>query len=42
MSACVITNILHFKHSKNLPNLETNYSAVYIVIDVDCDSGRLF
>ena len=27
MSACVITNMLHFRHSKNLPKLEVRCSA---------------
>ena len=26
-SACVITNMLHFRHSKNLPKLDSNISA---------------
>ena len=33
-SVCVMTNILHFWHSKNLPKL-------YIITDTDCDRGNL-
>ena len=39
MSACVITNMLHFQHS---PNLKENVQLAYIVTDVDYDSGKLF
>ena len=39
MSACVITNMLHFRHSKNL---KLTAQLAYIVTDADCDSGRYF
>ena len=42
MSACVITNMLHFWYSKNLPNLKVNFQLTYIVTDADYDSGKLF
>ena len=35
-SACVVTNMLHFQDSKNLPKPVARCS-VTIVIDVDCD-----
>ena len=38
-SACVITNMLHFRHSKICPNLKEN---AHIVTDADYDSGKLF
>ena len=38
-NAHVIANIYHFRHPKNLPKPEGNYSAV---TDADFDSGRLF
>ena len=41
-SACVITNMLHFQHSKNLPKLKGNIQLAYIVTDVDYDSWKLF
>ena len=41
-SACVITNMLHFRHSKNLPKLEGNVHLAYIVTDADYDSGKFF
>ena len=41
-SACVITNVLHFRHSKNLPKLEGNVQLAHIVTDADYDSGKLF
>ena len=41
-SACVIINMLHFWHSKNLPKLEGNVQLAYIVTDADDDSGKLF
>ena len=41
-SACVITNILHFQHSKNLPSLKSTAQLAYIVTDADCDCGRYF
>ena len=44
-SACVITNMLHFRHSKNLPKLEAklkeNIQLTYIVPVADYDSGKL-
>ena len=39
-SACVITNMLYFRHSKNLPKLEGNVQLTYIVPDADYDSGK--
>ena len=39
-SACVMTNMLHFRHSKICPNLKENVQLVYIVTDADCD-GRI-
>ena len=41
-SACVITNMLHFWHSKNLPKLEGNIQLANIVTHADYDSGKLF
>ena len=41
-SACVITNMLHFWHSKTRPNLKATAQLTYIVTDADCDYGRLF
>ena len=41
-SVCVITNMLHFRHSKNLPKPKINRSASYIVTGADCDCGRYF
>ena len=41
-SACVITNMLYFRHSKICPNLKENVQLAYIVTDVDYDSGKLF
>ena len=38
MSACVITNMLHFRHSKNLPITYFKY----IVIGTRCDCGSMF
>ena len=38
-SACVITNMLHFRRSKNL---EFTVQLAYIVTDANCDYGRLF
>ena len=37
-SACVITNIYHFRHSEKLPKLKENCSIVFIVwvVDFDC------
>ena len=37
-SVCLVSNILHFRHSKNLPKL---LSSVYIYIETDirCDYG---
>ena len=39
MSACVITNIHHFRTLKNWPNLKENCSAIFIVwiVGFDCD-----
>ena len=37
MSACVATNMLHFRHSKNLPEHIANRSAYYIAKDSHCD-----
>ena len=48
MSNCVITNMLHFWHSKNQPIPEVDCSTSYIVtdsdseIDTDSDCGRSF
>ena len=42
MSACVITNMLHFQHSKIHPNLKAIAQLAYIVTDTDCDYGSLF
>ena len=42
MSACVITNMLHFRHSKIHPNLKLTAQLAYIVTDADCDCGSLF
>ena len=39
---CVITNMLHFWHSKICPNLKLTAQLAYIVTDADCDSGRYF
>ena len=39
-SVCVITNMLNFRHSKNLPKFEVQLA--YIVTDADYDSGKLF
>ena len=36
-SACVITNMLHFRHSKNL---KSTAQLAYIATDTDCDCGR--
>ena len=41
-SACVITNMLHFRHSKIHLNLKATAQLAYIVTDADCDYGRLF
>ena len=41
-NACVITNMLHFWHSKICPNLKPTAQLAYIVTDADCDYGRLF
>ena len=38
-SACVITNMLHFRHC---PNLKEDIQLFYIVADAIYDSGRLF
>ena len=43
MSSCVITNMLHFWHSKSLSKPEVECSAIaYIVTDADCDCERYF
>ena len=42
MNACVITNMLHFWHSKIRPKLKANAQLAYIVMDADCDYGSLF
>ena len=41
-SACVITNMLHFRHYKNLPKPKSTAQLVHIVTDTDNDSGRYF
>ena len=41
-SAYVITNMLHFQHSKICPNLKLTAPLAYIVTDADCDCGRYF
>ena len=41
-SACVITNIFHFRHSKNLPNSIEIFWPLYIVVGARCDCGTLF
>ena len=38
-SACVITIMLHFWHSKIHPNLKATAQLAYIVTDTDCDNG---
>ena len=40
MNACVITNMLHFRHST--PNLNLTTQLAYIVLDADYDYGRYF
>ena len=42
MSVCVITNILHFRHSQICPNLVTTEQPLYIVTDTDYDCRNLF
>ena len=42
MGACVITNMLHFRHSKIHPNLTATVQLAYIITDADCDCGSLF
>ena len=42
MSFCVITNILHFWHSKIRPNLKATAQLAYIITDADCVYERLF
>ena len=43
MSACVITNMLYFQHSKNLPKPDSDILAsLYIVTGTRCDCGTLF
>ena len=37
--SCVITNMLHFRHPKNLKLIT---QLAYIVTDADCDCGRYF
>ena len=39
---CVITIMLHFRHSKIHPNLQATAQPAYIVIHTDCDYGSLF
>ena len=41
MSACVITNMLHFRYSKNLPELNGSWS-IYIVTHTRYDYGTEF
>ena len=36
-SARVITNMLHFQHSKIQPNLKPTAQLAYVVTDADCD-----
>ena len=38
----VITNMLHFQHSKMCPNLKPTAHLVYIVTDADFNCGKLF
>ena len=42
LSAHVITNIFHFRHSKNLPKVDLNILASYIVLGTHCDCGACF
>ena len=41
-SAHVITNIFHFRHSKNLPKLTSIIRPLYIVTGTRCDCGARF
>ena len=41
-SACVITNMLHFRHYKICPNLKSTAELAYIITDTDSDCGRYF
>ena len=38
-SACVTTNMLHFRYSKICPNLTSIFPSAYIVTDSDYDCG---
>ena len=38
-SACVTTNMLHFRHSKIWPNLTLIFPSAYIIMDSDYDCG---
>ena len=42
MSACVITNVLHFTHSKICPNRIFKAPLFYIVTDSTFDCGMLW
>ena len=42
MSARVITNMLHFQHSKNLTASLPVYQLLYIVTGMRCDCGPIF
>ena len=42
MSAFVITNMLHFRHSKICLNLKSTAQLAYIVTDADGDCGGYF
>ena len=42
MSACVITNMLHFQHYKIRPNLKATALLPYIVTNADCDYRSFF
>ena len=42
MSACVITNMLHFRHSKSAQNLLLPDQLLYIVKGIRCDCGSMF
>ena len=41
-SACVITNMLHFRYSKICPNFIAASRSLYIVMGTRCDCGILF
>ena len=42
MSACVITNMLHFQDSKICPNLKATALLACIVTNADCDYRSFF